>query len=218
MAYKFIPGKTVEVPEIQYTNNVVLPARKTALLVVDMQNDFAHPDGSLFVAAARDTITEIEKLVDSARKMGVHVAFTQDTHFIGDREWEIWPKHCEKDSWGWRIIEELQPDRQEMVFQKNRYDGFYGTALEHYLSRIWQTEHLVVVGTVSNICVAHTAASAGLRWFHVVAPANGMSAQNEFDQAMTLRQVSTLYAGNVVQTVDQIHFELELEELKKVEA
>jgi nicotinamidase-related amidase len=63
------------------------------------------------------------------------------------------------------------------------------------------------VGTVSNICVAHTAASAGLRWFHIVMPANGISALTNFDQALTLRQVSYLYNGHVVKDVADIRFE-----------
>lgn len=209
MSFKFVPGKNVEVPEITYAKNLVLPAGKTALLIVDMQNDFVKPDGNLVVPAASDSISNIRKLLDSARKMGVHVAYTQDTHFEGDREWQIWPEHCRRGSWGWQIIDELQPQQQEIVCEKNRYDGFYGTWLEHFLSRVWQVQHLVITGTVSNICVAHTAASAGLRWFHIVVPADGISALTEFDQAMTLRQVSSLYAGDVVAGVDQIHFELE---------
>jgi nicotinamidase-related amidase len=110
-------------------------------------------------------------------------------------------------SWGWEIIEELQPGPEDLICQKNRNDGFYGTWLEHFLSWVWRIEHLVIVGTVANICVAHTAASAGLHWFHIVVPANGISAQTEFDQALTMRQVSSLYAGDVVKSVEDIHFE-----------
>lgn len=65
----------------------------------------------------------------------------------------------------------------------------------------------MIVGTVSNICVLHTAASAGLRWFHIVIPANGISALTDFDQALTLRQVSWLYSGSVVRSVEHIQFE-----------
>ena len=65
---------------------------------------------------------------------------------------------------------------------------------------------MVIVGTVSNICVAHTAASAGLRWYHVVLPADGMSALTEFDQALTLRQVSSLYNGTVLRRADDLSF------------
>ncbi len=67
-------------------------------------------------------------------------------------------------------------------------------------------ETLVIVGTVSSICVLHTAASAGLRWYNIVVPADGISALTDFDQAMTLRQVSTLYTGTIVKSCSDIIF------------
>jgi nicotinamidase-related amidase len=92
------------------------------------------------------------------------------------------------------------------VCRKNRYDGFYGTWLGHFLSYVWDVRNVVIVGTVSNICVLHTAASAGLEYFRVVVAAEGISALTDFDQALTLRQVSWLYQGTVVRRVADIHF------------
>ncbi|MEJ2050797.1 MAG: cysteine hydrolase, partial [Calditrichota bacterium] len=123
-----------------------------------------------------------------------------------DPEFDIWPRHCVKGTSGWEIIDELKPQSGDLICQKNRYDGFYGTWLDHFLGRIWKIEHLVIVGTVSNICVLHTAASAGLRWYHVVIPADGISALTEFDQALTLHQVSSLYTGHVLKSFNAIHF------------
>lgn len=207
MGFPFVPGKTVEVPDIPYRDEVRLPAKSTAVIVVDMQNDFVKEGGSLVVEAAMETVPRIQQLLEAARTGGARVAYTQDSHFEGDLEWEIWPEHCRIGSWGWEIIDELKPRPEDRVCQKNRYDGFYGTWLEHFVSRVWQVQHLVIVGTVSNICVAHTAASAGLRWFRVVIPANGMSALTEFDQALTLRQASWLYVGDVVRDVAHVKFE-----------
>jgi nicotinamidase-related amidase len=207
MGFPFVPGKTVEVPDIPYRDEVRLPAKSTAVIVVDMQNDFVKEGGSLVVEAAIETVPRIQQLLEAARTGGARVAYTQDSHFEGDLEWEIWPEHCRIGSWGWEIIDELKPRPEDRVCQKNRYDGFYGTWLEHFLSRVWQVQHLVIVGTVSSICVAHTAASAGLRWFRVVIPANGVSALTEFDQALTLRQASWLYAGDVVRDVAHVKFE-----------
>lgn len=207
MSFQYIPNQVVKVPEIQFAEQITLLAAKTALVIVDMQNDFVKPEGQLVVPAALSTVPHIQSLLKSARDTGVRVAYTQDTHFEGDPEWEIWPEHCRAHSWGWQIIDELNPNPNELVCQKNRYDGFYGTWLEHFLSRVWQVKHLIIVGTVSNICVAHTAASAGLRWLHIVVPANGISAQTEFDQALTLRQTSTLYGGHVVKNVEHIDLE-----------
>ena len=207
MSFNYVPQRTIEVPVINFKEKISLSPEKTALIIVDMQNDFVKDGGSLVVEAADDKIISIQKLLNAARKAGVRVAFTQDTHYESDPEWQIWPEHCRANTWGWEIIEELKPQPGEMVFQKSRYDGFYGTSLEHYLSRDWDVKHLVIVGTVSSICVAHTAASAGLRWFHIVVPADGISALTEFDQALTLRQVSWLYPGDVVKSTKDIRFE-----------
>jgi nicotinamidase-related amidase len=206
MNFNFVPEGNVEIPELKFENQVSLNPENTAVIVVDMQNDFVKDNGSLNVPAAKETIKNIKKLLDNSRKKNVRVVYTQDTQFDGDKEWEIWPVHCKKGTDGWKIIDELKPVDGEMVFEKNRYDGFYETQLEHYLSHVWGIKNLVIVGTVSNICVLHTAASAGLRWYNLVIPADGISALTEFDQAMTLRQVSFLYAGKIVKSCDDFSF------------
>ncbi len=206
MSFETIPGATVEVPEIAYKTQLELPAAKSAVIVVDMQNDFVTPGGKLVVPAAEATLPNLQRLLAAARQAGVRVAYTQDTHFEGDPEWQIWPEHCRHGTWGWQIVDALAPQPGELVEQKSRYDGFYDTSLDHYLSRVWKVEHLVIVGTIASICVLHTAAAAGLRWFHVVVPADGTSALTTFDQALTLRQVSWLYTGSVTKSVDDIRF------------
>jgi len=206
MSLQFSAGEQVALPEIAFKATLQLPASKSAVIVVDMQNDFVKPNGTLVVPDASGTITAIQGLLRQARAANVRVAYTQDTHYEGDREWSIWPEHCRAGTWGWQIIDELAPQASDLVCQKSRYDGFYDTSLDHYLTRVWGVEHLVIVGTVASICVLHTAASAGLRWFHVVVPATGISALNDFDQALTLRQVSWLYVGDVVRSTEDIQF------------
>lgn len=204
---KFIPDATVEVPEIPFKDQVVVPATRSAVVVVDMQNDFVKEGGKLLVPSAIETVPQIQRLIDRAREKGVRIIYTQDTHFENDPEWKIWGEHCRYGTWGWQIIEELKPREEDLIVQKNRYDGFYGTWLEHFLSHTWDIRDLVIVGTMSNVCVLHTAASAGLRWYHIVVPADGISTITDFDQAATLRQVSWLYVGDVVRSCDDIAFE-----------
>jgi len=206
MSLQFVAGERVEIPEIPFKPSLELPRHESAVIVVDMQNDFVKPGGSLVVPPAMETVDQIAQLLMQARAQGVPVAYTQDTHYEGDREWTIWPEHCRADTWGWQIIDELVPQAGDLVCPKSRYDGFYGSSLDHYLTRVWNVKHLVIVGTVSSICVLHTAASAGLRWFHVVVPADGVSALTDFDQALTLRQVSWLYVGDVVRSVADLRF------------
>jgi len=206
MNYHFWFEKTVEVPKLRIENEVVLLSGKTALIIVDMQNDFVRDHGSLFVANAKGTINNIKSLIDHARLKKVKIVYTQDTHYDGDKEWEIWPVHCKKGTKGWEIIDELKPNDGDLVIEKNRYDGFYETPLEHYLSHVWKIENLIITGTVSNICVAHTAASAGLRWYNLVIPSDGISSLTDFDHQMTLRQVATLYSGRIVEKCEHIKF------------
>jgi nicotinamidase-related amidase len=207
VSFNFIPSSTVQVPDIPYQDQVRLDADETALIIVDMQNDFVKPSGNLVVPAASETVPGILQLLQSAREHDMHIVYTQDTQVEDDPEFDIWPRHCVRGTWGWEIIEELRPRDEDLICPKNRYDGFYGTWLDHFLNIIWQIENVVIVGTVSNICVAQTAASAGLRWYHVVVPADGISALTEFDQALALRQVSSLYAGTVVRSTRDLVFE-----------
>lgn len=206
MTVDFIPGDTVEVPEISFREGFELPAEKTALVVVDMQNDFVDPEGALYVPAAQEALPRMQDLLERAREKGVHIAYTQDTHREGDPEWGNWPDHVQVGTWGWEIVDELKPERDDLICKKTRYDGFYGTWLEHYLSRVWDVDFVVIVGTVSNICVLHTAASAGLRFFKVIMPADGVGALTTFGQAMTLRLVSWLYKGDLVRSTEDVQF------------
>ena len=196
---------SVEVPEVRIVDRVELPASKTAVIVVDMQNDFVKPEGKLYVPTAQQTVEPIRRLLEKARNAGVRVFYTQDTHYDNDPEYKIWGEHVRYGTWGWEIIDELKPREGDIVVRKTRYDGFYGTPLDDLL-RIYGIENLVIVGTVANICVLHTAASAALRWYKVIVPVDGISALNEFDMHAALRQIDFLYKGTLVKSIDGIEF------------
>ena len=191
--------RSVQVPEYEIHEEVRIDPARTALVVVDMQNDFVKEDGTLVVPDAQATIPKVKSLLDFARGSGMKVIFTQDTHEEGDPEWEIWPEHVRKGSWGWEIVDEVRPLEGELVLNKVRYDAFYGTHLDHAL-RIWGVRTLVICGTVANICVHYTAASAALRWFEVVIPKDATSALDPFDLEASLRQTSFLFAGKITES------------------
>lgn len=197
----------IEVPPYEVHERVALDPRRTAVLVIDMQNDFVRAEGSLCVPDAEGTVPTIARLLERARAAGVRVVFSQDTHGEGDPEWAIWPEHAREGSWGWRIVDELAPRTEETVIRKVRYDAFYGTHLDHLL-RLWGVRAVVVCGTVANICVHYTAASAALRWYEVVIPRDATSALEPFDLEASLRQTSFLFAGRVT-GVDGISFGFE---------
>ena len=170
--------------------------RRPALLVVDMQNDFVREGGGLLVPDAKATIPAIRMLLELARANGVRVVYSQDTHRDGDPEWRIWPEHAREGSWGWEIVDELAPAPDDVVLRKPRYDAFYGTPLDHLL-RLWGVDTLVMCGTVANICVHYTAASAALRWYEVVIPRDAISALDPFDLESSLRQTALVLDGRI---------------------
>ena len=192
-------SRTVEVPEYEVHDEVRVNPGRTALIVVDMQNDFVKEGGTLVVPDAEGTIPAIQSLLALARGSGMKLVFTQDTHGQDDPEWTMWPEHVREDSWGWRIVDELAPQEGELVIRKVRYDAFYGTHLDHIL-RLWGVDTLIICGPVANICVHYTAASAALRWYDVIIPKDATSALFPFDLESSLRQTAFLFAGRITES------------------
>ena len=189
-------NRLIEVPEYEVQTDVRVEPARTALVVVDMQNDFVREGGGLLVPDAEATIPAIAALIQFARVHGMRVVYSQDTHREGDPEWRIWPEHAREGSWGWELVAELAPVRDDVVLRKLRYDAFYSTPLDHLL-RVWGVDTLVICGTVANISVHYTAASAGLRWFDVVIPRDAISALDSFDLESSLRQTAFVSAGRI---------------------
>ncbi|HET6946591.1 MAG TPA: isochorismatase family cysteine hydrolase [bacterium] len=192
----------LEAPDVAVEPRVAVIPATAALIVVDMQNDFVKPGGALVVPSAAETIPAVQRLLALARGHGLAVFYTQDTHEPGDIEFPIWGEHVLRGSWGWRIVDELTPQAGERVIEKLRYDGFFGTSLDHEL-RLRGIATVIVCGTVANICVLHTAGSAALRGYGVILPVDAISAITPFDLQVAIRQTSFLYRG-VITTAEAI--------------
>jgi nicotinamidase-related amidase len=186
----------LKVPPYAVQDEIRLNPMRTALVVIDMQNDFVRRGGGLLVPDAEATIPAIGSLLDLARATRMRVVYSQDTHRQGDLEWQIWPEHCREGSWGWEIVAELAPGIDDTVLRKARYDAFYGTQLDDIL-RLWGVDTLVICGTGANIGVHYTAASAALRWYTIVIPRDAISALEPFDLEASMRQTTFVFSGLV---------------------
>ncbi len=170
-----------------------------------MQNDFVHERGALRVPAAAATIDPIRALLAKARAAGVPVIFTQDWHAPDDPEFRVWPPHAVAGTWGAEIVAELAPQPGEPMVRKTTYDPFFRTELEGLL-QARGVEHVVITGTVANICVLHAAGSAALRGLQVVVPKDCVSALTEFDLLAAFRQITFLYRGVALLSQDTLRF------------
>ncbi len=146
----------------------------TALVVVDMQNGFCHPDGSLYAPGSQAAIEPVGKLIDRARGAETPVIYTRDVHppqqFEDAHyydEFDRWGEHVLEGTWEAEIVDELPVADEDHVIVKHTYDAFYQTELEGWLAA-HNIDTLLFCGTLANVCVFHSAASAGLRDFKPV--------------------------------------------------
>ena len=147
-----------------------------ALVVVDMQNDFADPQGSLYVKGAGDILPLVNSESRIAREAGAFVVYTQDwhpestPHFAKDGG--VWPAHCVGGTWGAEFHPALDVDGPSVRKGTNGEDGYSGfsmkdptsgettsTGLEGLL-RERGIERVVVVGLATDYCVSATAIDA----------------------------------------------------------
>src|SRR5438874_7210079 len=84
----------------------------TGLLVVDVQNDFADPDGAAYVPGGEGVVPVINRLIDAARRAKAFVSYTQDWHPAStphfDTDGGAWPVHCVQGTWGAELHADLE--------------------------------------------------------------------------------------------------------------
>ena len=171
---------------------------QTALIIVDMLNDFIDERGTLYCGpSAREIIPFIQDRLAAHRKAGNLVVFLQDAHAEDDLEFEKFPRHCVAGTWGSQIIDALAPEPEETVLPKTRYSGFYGTELEKILTD-HQPDEVEVVGVCTSICVMDTVGGLANRDYPTVVPKAGVADFDADAHQHALLRMERLY-GAVVQ-------------------
>jgi nicotinamidase/pyrazinamidase len=166
----------------------------TALIVVDVQNDFAHQDGSLFVAGAPDALPFINETISNAATAGALVVRTQDWHPAVTPHFAssggIWPEHCVGGTWGAEFHQDLGasgPVVRKGVGGEDGYSGFTvrnpesGEETATELAQILREASIttiVVLGLATDYCVAATAIDGAKLGFATTVLADGVRAVN----------------------------------------
>jgi ureidoacrylate peracid hydrolase len=152
-----------------------------ALLVVDVQNGFCHPDGSLptlgmALHGVDEAVRNCATAVEQARAAGIPVIFTRHVYRPGRadegaRLTELAGELASVDgllagSWDAEVVAELGCGPADLVVDKVRFDAFLWTSLDPLLQGLGVTE-LAVCGVVTNICVESTVRAAFMRDYRV---------------------------------------------------
>jgi ureidoacrylate peracid hydrolase len=191
-------------------------ADRTALLVIDMQNGFCHPEGSfaglgLDVSMCNGAIAPCARLVEAAHAAGVPVIYTRYVYRADYKDGgvlvqEVLPALAEVKSlaagtWDAELVDDLVPTDDDFVLDKNRYSAFYGTGLEPILTSLG-SRNLVVAGVTTNMCVETTARDASQRDYRVFVVSD---ACGELDAARHDMALATLGFGfGAVVTTDDV--------------
>jgi ureidoacrylate peracid hydrolase len=194
-----------------------LDPTNSALVVVDVQNDFCHEDGAaarmgLDVSSVQAAVPAILALVDLAREADVPRIFLRGEHsrWFNSDTWirrgakgrsidAVRTPIVEAGSWGAEFYH-VSPRDDELIITKHRYSGFAYTPLELALQTL-RVRNVVLAGTATNVCVESTARDAIMRgYFPVVVADCVASGQPEFHR-VALDDMAE-YLGAVVPLAD----------------
>lgn len=180
---------------MQSLTELVQPS-KSAVIVVDVQNDFCEPEGAAAkggsdTTAAMAMIPRLQALLDGARSHGASIIFIQTIH-EPSTDSEVWlgrkkdptKKNCLKGTWGAEFTG-VAPQPPEPVVIKHRYSAFLNTRLDSVL-RTLKVENILVTGVATNVCVESTARHGYMLDYNVVFVGDCAAAYDQEAHDMTL--------------------------------
>lgn len=196
-------------------SEVIEPAH-TALLAIDVQNDFCAPGGHTEarlgrdVAACQAVVEPIEGLAAAARRAGVPVVWIKADY---DRAYLSPPIHarqvargmekayCVSGTWGAGFYR-VSPSDGDLVIEKHRHSAFAGTELDQIL-RDRGIRTVAVAGVQTHVCVESTLRDASARGYYVVVPRDCVGSYDRDLHDKTLRCVE-MHFGEVVESADLV--------------
>lgn len=198
----------------------VVEPRHTALLVLDMQNDFCAPGGKVFdpmepqASAIRSVIEPLKRLVELSRQFGLLRIFVQTTHLQeGVDESPAYVSSLKKKgfqlgdepnvvvgSWGHRIIDNLAVASDDIVIQKYTYDAFHCSLLDSVL-RNYEIRTVLLCGAATYGVVLTTARTAACRGYYVHVVGDSVAGYSEelHHAALTLMRHELVATEDLVQ-------------------
>jgi ureidoacrylate peracid hydrolase len=194
----------------------IVPGR-TALIVIDAQNDFLHPDGwyalrGVDIEHMRRCIEPIKQLVARCGEAAVPIIWTR--HGFREAEdggWLVSMRPFLREgglrigTWGYEVLEELGATEQDRYVEKNRLSAFFQTNLELQLRAVG-AETVLITGVLTNQCVAATSKDATFRDFKpiVVEEATGTTLPHLHSPALEMMEVGWAEVRSLQGTLDSL--------------
>ena len=171
---------------------LALDPTHTAVIVVDMVNEFFEPGGKMVLAGGTGLYAPVNALLDAAHQAHLPVFYTNQWLRPDDALFKKRIPHCLRDTWGAQLVDALHRSPDDIVVPKRRYSAFFGTDLDLHL-RERHSDTVIIAGVVTNICVRSTVHDAFFLGYEVVVPVECVAATNPQAQATTLYDIDTHY-------------------------
>jgi ureidoacrylate peracid hydrolase len=176
-----------------HEDHVLLDPAHTAVLIVDMLNDFCTEGGAMVLPGAEKLYGPQNRIIEAARRHGapiVHIVDRHRTHVRCDREFMKRTPHCMEGTWGAEIVSELSQGPEDSTVIKRRYSGFFNTDLDLTL-KDHEVDTVIVMGVVTNICVRSTVHDAFFLGYRVLVPEDCVAATGPREQESSLFDIAT---------------------------
>ncbi len=179
---------------------------KTALIVIDMQNSFLHPEGENFYPEAPQVIANVTRLIDAAAASGAPLVHVADRHREGfeDFEQKRLPRHCVSGGFNAEFHDGFGPAGRshEIEIVKRRFSAFFATELALFLHE-QSVGHVVLCGVKTNVCVRATAQDAFANGFELSVVRDATNSNREHLAAASLEDIER-YMGKLVSTDEAV--------------
>lgn len=170
---------------------------KRLLFIIDMLNDFLNPAGALYCGDdSRKIVPVIRSLLEEFRARGDGVIYLNDAHSLNDKEFELFPPHAMKDTWGSEVIPELAPGPESSVVQKTRFSGLYGNELPAILDNL-KPDEIWVTGVLTSICVMDTTGDLRNRDYAAVIPVDAVADIDPVWHEFALERMKKIYGARL---------------------
>lgn len=163
-----------------------------------MLKDFIEVDGALETGEpGRAIVNFIKEKIIEYRSKGYPIIYICDSHEIDDKEFDMFPPHCIRNTDGSEIIRELEVLEEDKIIKKRRYSAFYGTDLDLYL-REKGVDEISLVGVCTNICVLYTAADGRNISYKVNVYKDGVASFDIEAHKFALKELKTTLGCNII--------------------
>ncbi len=162
---------------------------RSALLLIDVINDFDFPGSAGLVRSALPASRRISRLRTRARKAGLPVIYVNDNFGRWRSDFRQQVDHCEQmGGAAGQIVRLLRPTDDDYFVLKPRHSGFYSTSLDVLLDQLG-SRHLILTGFSSEICVLYTANDAYMRGYEISVPWDCVGAETKAGNRRALEQM-----------------------------